>query len=64
MKVFVFLRQKNIKVQLSKFRKISMDFYFVAPDPKQSIWGKKSTSKTQKHSLYEKMFCLISAKVK
>lgn len=54
MKVFVFLSQKTIKVQFSKFRKISMDFYFV---PNNQYGGeKKSTSEAQKRSLYIKMF--------
>lgn len=53
MKVFVFLSQKTIKVQFSKFRKISMDFYFV---PNNQYGGKKSTSEAQKRSLYVKMF--------
>lgn len=54
MKVFVFLSQKTIKVQFSKFRKISMDFYFVPNN--QYGGGEKSTSEAQKRSLYVKMF--------
>lgn len=66
MKVFVFLSQKTIKVQFSKFRK---EFYlfiylFILFFLSQTInmGKKKSTSKAQKRSLYVKM--LFSAKVK
>lgn len=55
MKVFGFLSQKTIKVQFSKFRKISMDFYFV-PNNQYGGGEKKSTSEAQKRSLYVKMF--------
>lgn len=53
MKVFGFLSQKTIKVQFSKFRKISMDFIL---SQTINMGGKKSTSEAQKRSLYVKMF--------
>lgn len=57
MKVFDFLSQKTIKVQEN------FDGFYLSQTINME-GKKKSTSKAQKRSLYVKMFCLFSAKVK
>lgn len=61
MKVFGFLSQKTIKVQFSKFRKISMDFYFV---PNNQYGGEKKVYFWSAEALIIRKNVLFSAKVK